>query len=138
MTIIERDDFMRVAWHLDRPQFAAIAIELYNLALPFEADQIVPIFRLSRAAILIMKLHLWGSRELDFLGDPGDDPFDPLGGMGGGFGRGVPAEVIKLVEKKIPLRTEASSVSFDVPCPRRSAFQDEPLDAEIDKASRVE
>jgi imidazolonepropionase-like amidohydrolase len=34
----------------------------------------------------------------------------PAGGFGGGMGRQVPAEVLKLVEKRIPLRTDAASV----------------------------
>ncbi|MCS6977756.1 MAG: amidohydrolase family protein [Gemmatales bacterium] len=33
-----------------------------------------------------------------------------FGGFGGGFGRRVPEEVVQLVEKKIPLRTDAASV----------------------------
>jgi hypothetical protein len=39
----------------------------------------------------------------------GDGGFGFDGPPGGGFGRRVPEEVLKLVEKKIPLRTEASS-----------------------------
>ncbi|MFL5341418.1 MAG: amidohydrolase family protein [Gemmataceae bacterium] len=39
-----------------------------------------------------------------------DDPFDTPDPAAGGFNRGVTAELISLVQKKIPLRTEAASV----------------------------
>jgi imidazolonepropionase-like amidohydrolase len=40
----------------------------------------------------------------------GADPDDPAPGFGGGAGRGVTPEVLRLVEKKIPLRVDAASV----------------------------
>ena len=67
MAVRQREHAVRVAGHFDRAEHFALCVQFDDFSLALEAHEIVAICQLASSPELVVQLHLWRSRELDFF-----------------------------------------------------------------------